>query len=471
MNDLSATKAVDGFAGPGGWDLALKVLGIDPLGIEWDDAACATREAVGLRTLQADIATLNPLDFAPCDLSIGSPPCPTFSRAGKGEGIADMPLVWEAARMVIDGSYRPGLLAWRDVRSELVVEPLRWALALKPRWLAWEQVPDVLPFWEYCAVKLREHGWNVWTGVLEAERYGVAQTRERAILMADRERHVEPPRPTHQRYVKGEPQRHEVTLEGEILPWISMAEALGWGMDARPAGTVVTPRGSGTETGVLDGGSGQRAMMATAKREGGWVYDRRSNSGNGEPVPDREASEPAPTLTAAGLRQQRDRWLLRNGNQPNAAERAADEPAPTVAFGHNAARIEWIYERPAPTIVTTRRSDEGILVERQLPGDEGRNVGGWGWERPATTLQGDPRIFPAGRAERDPSYEAGGEGVSQAGAGGTAVRVTLEEAALLQSFPPDYPFQGSKSKCFEQVGNAVPPLLALAILEALLQRG
>lgn len=42
-------------------------------------------------------------------------------------------------------------------------------------------------------------------------------------------------------------------------------------------------------------------------------------------------------------------------------------------------------------------------------------------------------------------------------------RLTIEECALLQTFPQDYKFCGSQSSIFKQIGNAVPCNLGLAI--------
>lgn len=105
---------------------------------------------------------------------------------------------------------------------------------------------------------------------------------------------------------------------------------------------------------------------------------------------------------------------------------------------------------PAPTITSKARTARWY--------DLRQSEGKWVRKRPATTLAGDPRLGSPGHRDRE-----GGERQFQP----DAVRVTLAEAAILQGFPPDYPFAGSRTKQFEQVGNAVPPPLARAVIEAL----
>lgn len=375
-------RVIDLFAGPGGWDVGARTVGLDPLGIEFDATACETRKAAGLRTLHADVSALNPLDFAPCDGLIASPPCQAWSVAGKRGAAKDIDLcVRTAAELAAGNDTRAEhRRECEDERSILVVEPLRWAIALKPRWLAFEQVPPVLGFWTLIASLLEQHGYRCWAGILEAERYGVPQTRERAILMASRDGQPHPPRPTHQRYIYGEPARHDVTFDGEVLPWVSMAEALGWGLTERPCLTVPADMHSGW----VEGGSGSRA---TVEREVG-----------------------------------RGAWSVKTGNFTARDHR-----------GQRGVPYERPVTDPAPTVTGT--------------------VNRWVFERPSTTIACDSRVFqPGGHHEPGKQSE-------------NAIVVTPAEALVLQGFPSDYPVQGTtKEAVFRQIGNAVPPPLAAAVL-------
>lgn len=48
------------------------------------------------------------------------------------------------------------------------------------------------------------------------------------------------------------------------------------------------------------------------------------------------------------------------------------------------------------------------------------------------------------------------------------VALSIREVARLQSFKDDFLFIGAKDKQYQQIGNAVPPLLARAVAEQML---
>ncbi len=154
--------AVDLFAGPGGWDVAARALGLRTVGLEKEHDPCLTRVAAGLHAIECDVRTRGPLeDKLWARGLIASPPCPTFSKAGHGTGRLDLDLVVRLAHTMAQRvSIAAELASLRDSRTGLVLEPLRWALEAidgeRPyEWIALEQVPSVGPVWEAFAEILR----------------------------------------------------------------------------------------------------------------------------------------------------------------------------------------------------------------------------------------------------------------------------------------------------------------------------
>lgn len=212
-----------------------------------------TRREAGLGTLGKDVLECPALPGM-YDVEISSPPCQTFSIAGYGKGRQDLQHVLDGVAMygqgVAPSEVRSRMSqATSDPRTALVLEPLRLALAGGAPYLAWEQVPTVLPVWKACAAVLRERGYSVATGVLHAQRYGVPQRRKRAVLMARSDGKVA--------------QLPGPTVEREI----TMAEALEWGFTDR-ASMSVTAGGTGSGGGVELFGNGARRAMREAYEAG-----------------------------------------------------------------------------------------------------------------------------------------------------------------------------------------------------------
>lgn len=367
---------VDLCAGPGGWDEAARQLGFRTVGVEYDAAACATRAAAGHLTIRADVASMH-LEHLVGRVAgvIASPPCPAFSSAGKGEGRDWLPQLHAHVRKCTDG-----WVPWPHDTADnihLVLEPLRWALTLRPTWIALEQVPPIADLWATFAEVLALNGWRCWSGTLLAADYGVPQTRERAFLMAHRDYQPFPPEPTHCR-------GGAASLFGELEPWVSMASAL-WN-DAEEARTLRVQTGANSAT------------TGPGNRDGDW-------------------------------RGRVERY-----------ERSVDEPAPTVDTKMGGA---W---RVLPELVLNTGRD---------------------WKEGGT--RDDAQCIPV--SDPAPALDSQGGKMRfemRGGSRSNVMRLGIEHALILQSFPADYPVKGTKTKQFEQIGNAVPPLFARHVLAALL---
>jgi DNA (cytosine-5)-methyltransferase 1 len=197
----------------------------------------------------------------------------------------------------------------------------------------------------------------------------------------------------------------------------------------------------------------------------------------------RAARPPAPTHgDPASLRQ---RGLFGPGLLPWVTMREALNlgAADDIGGGRNASdgtrSYRQIGDEPSTTVASEQIGNAGPWVVQHMGGVPR------GLEPPAPALGGGGNLMLKRPAPSRTAQEVKGTRASAASgwtfSGGPdrasdalfmatgRRRLTVAEVATLQGFPPDHPWQGTKTSRYRQVGNAVPPRLAEVVARAIME--
>lgn len=164
--------------------------------------------------------------------------------------------------------------------------------------------------------------------------------------------------------------------------------------------------------------------------EGPHLRSNYGTNGNHLDYGTRALDQPAATVTSKA---DRGKWVMGDVRNSNGAIRSEDQPSATITASMDNGNFRWRGEGERPE---------------------------WPMACPSTTIVGSfrPDIVAAPDFRTDPKQPR------QKAKG--SVPVSIEEAARLQSFPDLDWSVVSKSRAFEIVGNAVPPLVAKHMIQA-----
>lgn len=247
-----------------------------------------------------------------------------------------------------------------------------------------------------------EAEWLITWTVLDAAHYGVPQHRQRLFVVGFKD-------PEARARFRWPAPTHAPPGELFGASHRTVRQALGLGTAAHRKGPKDNAR-SGQLQGMrlLD-------VDAPAFTIGGHSFDL--------------LDQPAPCVTAT------EQKSAMGGSQPMRRRRRASERL-SEALGS--------LDRPSPTIPAGHDLVNAKIRERLGAELEAAGLA----DRPATPVQADPRLAIAGHHDRQQNG---------------AVRLTVEQCALLQAFPAGWTWTGNKASQHRQIGNAVPPPLGEAI--------
>jgi len=440
-------KAADLFCGAGGASLGLIQAGFDMVyALDMDADAVATYRAnIGDHCHLGKIEDVDPADIPDLTLLHGSPPCQGFSYAG--------------------------LRDRNDPRNRLWREFFRIVKAKQPEWITIENVRGMLSMGEDKALVLafREIGYSVRPVLVNAADYGVPQKRYRVFYIGNRLGLPNPvPTQTHTEATGS-------TMMFDLQPWVTVRQALGikgvGGLNVdRPAYTMTvsydgslpnSPKHPGTflldepSHTIRSGTHGQPGY--SPRHQGGYVPTETTDHG----VLDLDA--PSCTIKAGGMR------------DASGHEGGATPPSIPLAMRDkgkdDGSRSVWFdADGPMRTIKTDSRFEIEVephrLRNRYAEHGDGSTI-----DEPAPTVSADRGLeehWLADEYDVAPTIQADSRGSKPGHHGPGKPRMMLRrltpwECQILQDFPPDFTFTGTKTSQHRQIGNAVPPGLAHAI--------
>jgi DNA (cytosine-5)-methyltransferase 1 len=460
-------RVLDLFAGCGGLSLGFHAAGFNiaaAVEIDPDAAASHGRNFHGgdaKHSKARDITTLTPealaanLELGPVgstiDVLVGGPPCQAFARVGRSK-LREIDAHPQAFK--------------HDPRARLYLEYLRYVTAFQPLAILMENVPDVLNHGgqniaeEICEV-LQKKGYVACYTLLNAAFYGVPQMRERMFLIGYRrelECDVTFPPPTHWVDLPpGYEGSRSVALKlltdnglfNKAFDYVTPPEAKPGLPPAVTAEQAIADLPPIDARALLNSGDLRRG----ARRFDQPVpYDRRRKLSEYAQLmrtwPTFEAREVLTDHVIRYLPRDYDLFARLNaGDQyPEAYRHANDMLAERIAA---LSRNGMVVREGSPEHKRLRTS----IVP---PYDVGKFPNKWRkmWRnQPARTLMAHLGKDSYSHIHYDSEQ---------------ARTISVREAARLQSFPDGFAFCGTMNPAFRQIGNAVPPLMALALAKQIM---
>ncbi|WP_075574927.1 DNA cytosine methyltransferase [Lysobacter antibioticus] len=458
-------RVLDLFAGCGGISLGFEAAGFEIHGaVEFDPDAARSH---GLNFHGNDPAHCSAIDItqtspaALCarlglgrvedafDVVVGGPPCQAFARVGRSK----LREIEEHPEAFI-----------HDPRAQLYKKYLEYVDAFQPLAVMMENVPDILNHGgqniaeETCEV-LAAKGYVCGYTLLNAAFYGVPQMRERMFLLAYRREitdHVTFPDPTHWLVLPpGYEGSRAVALKtlnnlfGEAHCYIEPPPA---SRDLPPAVTAEDALGDLAPIYARD-------LLARGElKKGARRFDTPVKYSRKKPsvFATQMRTWPGHEAPGDGVRDHVIRYLPRDYELFSRLNAGDQYPQ---AYAHAVAMFQ---ERLKAERTQGNKISEGSVRYKALwdsivpPYDATKFPNKWRkmWrDQPARTLMA----------------HLGKDGYSHIHYDSQQARtISVREAARLQSFPDGFQFSGTMNPAFKQIGNAVPPLLARALGNAML---